>query len=118
MRGSGYGAFVDILIGIAGAVVGGAIMRALGFGPGGTIYTILVSIGGAILLTWLYRLIIGPRGRTFDPPGGSARRRSPHNSDLQPGLIFVHPRTGFQVVSVHSIFVFDDMVLGFRNNGR
>ena len=64
MRGSGYGAFVDILIGIAGAVVGGAIMRALGFGPGGTIYTILVAIGGAILLTWLYRLIIGPRGRT------------------------------------------------------
>jgi uncharacterized membrane protein YeaQ/YmgE (transglycosylase-associated protein family) len=65
MRGSGYGAFVDILIGIAGAVVGGAIMRALGFGAGGTIYTILVAIGGAIVLTWLYRLIIGPRGRIF-----------------------------------------------------
>jgi uncharacterized membrane protein YeaQ/YmgE (transglycosylase-associated protein family) len=62
MRGSGYGPFVDILIGIAGAVVGGAIMRALGFGTGGTIYTILVAIGGAILLTWLYRLVIGARG--------------------------------------------------------
>jgi uncharacterized membrane protein YeaQ/YmgE (transglycosylase-associated protein family) len=67
MRGSGYGVFVDILIGIAGAVVGGAIMRALGFGAGGTIYTILVAIGGAILLTWLYRLIIGPRGNRSIP---------------------------------------------------
>src|SRR5437764_13543202 len=36
MRGSGYGAFVDILIGIAGAIVGGWIMRAIGFqGQGG-----------------------------------------------------------------------------------
>jgi uncharacterized membrane protein YeaQ/YmgE (transglycosylase-associated protein family) len=31
MRGSGYGAFMDIVIGIVGAIVGGWIMRALGF---------------------------------------------------------------------------------------
>jgi uncharacterized membrane protein YeaQ/YmgE (transglycosylase-associated protein family) len=38
-------------------------MRALGFqGQGGTIYTILVAIGGAIVLTWIYRLLIGSRG--------------------------------------------------------
>jgi uncharacterized membrane protein YeaQ/YmgE (transglycosylase-associated protein family) len=58
MRGSGYGALMDIVIGIAGAIVGGFIMRALGFsGQGGTIYTILVAIAGACLLTWLFRLI-------------------------------------------------------------
>jgi len=60
MRGSGYGVWFDILIGIAGALVGGWGMRALGFrGHGDTIYTILVAIGGAVILTWLYRLVFG-----------------------------------------------------------
>ena len=63
MRGSGYGPLVDILLGIAGGVVGGWIMQAVGFrGQGGTIYTILVAIGGAIVLTFIYRLIVGDRG--------------------------------------------------------
>jgi len=63
MRGSGYGPFIDIVIGVLGAIVGGWIMRAVGFrGHGGMLYTILVAIGGAILLTWLSRFIIGPRG--------------------------------------------------------
>jgi uncharacterized membrane protein YeaQ/YmgE (transglycosylase-associated protein family) len=62
MRGSGYGAVMDIVIGIVGAVVGGWIMRAAGFsGQGGTIYTILVAIGGAIVLTWVFRLLFGDR---------------------------------------------------------
>src|SRR5438045_2252912 len=65
MRGSGYGPIMDIVIGIAGAVEGGWIMRAVGFqGQGGTIYTILVAIGGAVVLTWLYRKIVGPRDTT------------------------------------------------------
>ena len=60
MRGSGHGVFADILIGIAGAIVGGWLMRVVGFhGHGGMLYTILVAIGGAIILTWLYRLIFG-----------------------------------------------------------
>jgi uncharacterized membrane protein YeaQ/YmgE (transglycosylase-associated protein family) len=60
MRSSGYGALGDILIGIAGALVGSWILRAFGFqGRGGTIYTILVAIGGAVILTWLYRLVVG-----------------------------------------------------------
>jgi uncharacterized membrane protein YeaQ/YmgE (transglycosylase-associated protein family) len=33
-------------------------MRSLGFaGEGGLIYTILVALGGAILLTWILRLV-------------------------------------------------------------
>jgi uncharacterized membrane protein YeaQ/YmgE (transglycosylase-associated protein family) len=60
MRGSGYGVLMDIIIGIIGAIVGGWIMRGLGFaGQGGMIYTILVAIGGAIVLTLLFRLIVG-----------------------------------------------------------
>jgi len=63
MRGAGYGTLVDIVVGIVGAIVGGWIMRVLGFsGQGGMLYTILVAIGGAIVLTLLYRLIIGTRG--------------------------------------------------------
>ena len=62
MRGSGYGAFMDIVIGIVGAIVGGWIMRAVGFqGRGGMLYTILVATGGAVVLTWLYRLIFAPK---------------------------------------------------------
>ncbi|HEV2278236.1 MAG TPA: GlsB/YeaQ/YmgE family stress response membrane protein [Acidobacteriaceae bacterium] len=58
MKGSGYGVFADILLGIAGALVGGFIMRALGFvGRGGLIYTIIVAIGGAIVLTAIVRAI-------------------------------------------------------------
>jgi|SRR5215469_7812906 len=63
MGGAGRGFLVDIIIGIAGALVGGWIMRAVGFaGRGGMIYTILVAIGGAVLLTFLYRLVIGGSG--------------------------------------------------------
>lgn len=58
MKGAGYGALMDIVIGIAGAVIGGFVMRSLGFvGSGGMIYTILVAIGGAVILTAVVRLI-------------------------------------------------------------
>jgi len=45
-----------------GAIIGGYIMRALGYvGSGGMIYTIIVAVIGAVLLTLLIRLIT--RGR-------------------------------------------------------
>ncbi|MGA2960471.1 MAG: GlsB/YeaQ/YmgE family stress response membrane protein [Candidatus Korobacteraceae bacterium] len=73
MRGAGYGAVMDIVIGIIGAVVGGWIMRTLGFvGQGGMIYTILVAIGGAVVLTLLFRLIFG--NRTGGTGSGGLRR--------------------------------------------
>ena len=62
MSGGGYGALMDMVIGLIGALIGGFIMRAVGFaGSGGMIYTILVAIGGAIILTLLLRLVT--RGR-------------------------------------------------------
>ncbi|MFP5368271.1 MAG: GlsB/YeaQ/YmgE family stress response membrane protein [Actinomycetes bacterium] len=52
------GIIVTILIGIAGAFVGGFIMQSiLGFGSGGFIWTVLVATLGAIILLALYRLI-------------------------------------------------------------
>lgn len=67
MRGAGYGVLMDIILGIVGAVVGGWIMRSLGFaGQGGMVYTILVAIGGAVVLTAIVRLITGRRARLSD----------------------------------------------------
>lgn len=58
MKGSGYGFFVDIILGIAGAFVGGFIARHLGLDPaGGFIYSTLIAIGGAVILVALVRLI-------------------------------------------------------------
>jgi len=58
MKGSGYGTLMDIAIGIAGAFIGGYIMRSLGFaGRGGMIYTIAIAILGAVILTAVLRLL-------------------------------------------------------------
>jgi uncharacterized membrane protein YeaQ/YmgE (transglycosylase-associated protein family) len=62
MKGSGYGAILDIVLGIIGAVIGGYIAGALGFAPaGGLIYTIVIAIIGACILVALVRLISGRR---------------------------------------------------------
>lgn len=77
MRGAGYGAFMDIIVGIVGAVIGGWIMQSLGFaGQGGMLYTILVAIGGAVILTAIIRMITGRRtttGLTSDKKGNIRR---------------------------------------------
>jgi len=67
MRGAGYGALMDIVIGIIGAIIGGWIMSALGAGnaaSGGWIYSILVAILGAIILTLIVRAFSGNRTPT------------------------------------------------------
>jgi uncharacterized membrane protein YeaQ/YmgE (transglycosylase-associated protein family) len=62
MKGAGYGVFMDIVIGIAGALLGGFLMRAMGFvGQGGLIYTIIVAIGGAVILTAIVRFFTGSK---------------------------------------------------------
>lgn len=62
MKGAGYGVIADLVIGIAGAIVGGFLMRSLGFvGRGGLIYTIAVAIGGAVILTAIVRLFAKKR---------------------------------------------------------
>ena len=66
MKGSGYGIFMDIVVGIVGAVFGGWLMRTFGFaGEGGMLYTIVVAVLGAVILTWLLRMITGSRARNL-----------------------------------------------------
>jgi uncharacterized membrane protein YeaQ/YmgE (transglycosylase-associated protein family) len=57
------GIIVTMLIGIAGAVAGGFVGRALGwYGPEDSA-GFLMSLVGAILLLFLYRLAVGRRTR-------------------------------------------------------
>jgi uncharacterized membrane protein YeaQ/YmgE (transglycosylase-associated protein family) len=53
------GIIVTMLLGIAGAVVGGFIATSLGFGTvtGINVVSILIAVGGAILLLWIFRLV-------------------------------------------------------------
>lgn len=55
------GIIVTMLIGIAGAVLGGFIGQALGFYREGEAAGFLMSFFGAIVLLGLYRLFIGRR---------------------------------------------------------
>jgi uncharacterized membrane protein YeaQ/YmgE (transglycosylase-associated protein family) len=60
MKGSGYGAFMDIILGIVGGIVGGWIIHLFGFqSTGGLIPSILVAILGAVFLVWLARKLRG-----------------------------------------------------------
>ena len=61
-QGNGYGPFMDILMGVGGAVVGGLLTRSAGFvGYGGTVITALVAIVGAVLVTMLAAYVNGRR---------------------------------------------------------
>jgi uncharacterized membrane protein YeaQ/YmgE (transglycosylase-associated protein family) len=62
MPGRDPGGFiVTILLGIAGALLGGFIGRALGFYGPGEQAGWLMSIAGAIILLVLYRMVARPR---------------------------------------------------------
>lgn len=57
---SSQGMFTDILLGIAGAFVGGFIFNLFGANgvTGFNIYSVLVAAAGAIVLIWLRRVMI------------------------------------------------------------
>jgi uncharacterized membrane protein YeaQ/YmgE (transglycosylase-associated protein family) len=58
MKGAGYGVLVDILLGIAGAIIGSRVLPMLGiFTTGGLIPSILVAIFGAVILVAIVRAI-------------------------------------------------------------
>jgi uncharacterized membrane protein YeaQ/YmgE (transglycosylase-associated protein family) len=64
MKGSGFGFFVDMIVGIVGAMVGGFISYHLDLGgvnEHGLIVSIVIAVFGAVILTWLVRLVTGDR---------------------------------------------------------
>jgi uncharacterized membrane protein YeaQ/YmgE (transglycosylase-associated protein family) len=62
MPGDDPGGFIiTILLGIAGAIVGGFLASIIGIGGGGWIWSILIATIGAIVLLAIYRLVAGNR---------------------------------------------------------
>jgi len=56
MRGGGFGFLVNLLVGIAGAVIGGWVFDLLGISAGGVIGSLVTALVGAILLLWIISL--------------------------------------------------------------
>src|SRR3954470_21126605 len=57
----GGGIIVTMLLGIAGAVIGGLIGRARGFYGSNQSAGFFMSFLGAVILLWIYRLLVGRR---------------------------------------------------------
>ena len=65
MKGSGLGFFMDMVVGLVGALIGGFLSSHLGLGgigQHGLIISIVIAVIGAVILTWLVRLVSGNRG--------------------------------------------------------
>jgi uncharacterized membrane protein YeaQ/YmgE (transglycosylase-associated protein family) len=64
MKGSGFGFIMDMIVGLIGAVIGGWISGPLGFGTAsehGMIGSIVIAVLGAVVLTFIVRMIAGKR---------------------------------------------------------
>jgi uncharacterized membrane protein YeaQ/YmgE (transglycosylase-associated protein family) len=64
MKGGGYGWLLDMVLGLIGAVIGGEIFTALGYGgpsEHGLIVSIIIATIGAVILTCLIHLFTGRR---------------------------------------------------------
>jgi uncharacterized membrane protein YeaQ/YmgE (transglycosylase-associated protein family) len=62
MKGSGYGLLADLLLGLAGGIVGSLVLGMLGIGATGIIGSILIATFGAVLLIWVARMFRSDRG--------------------------------------------------------
>lgn len=65
VNGSGEGALLDIVLGIVGAVAGGWLFNTFGASgvTGLNLYSILVSVVGAVVVLFLYHALTGRSGR-------------------------------------------------------
>jgi uncharacterized membrane protein YeaQ/YmgE (transglycosylase-associated protein family) len=62
VRGKGFGIFVDVIVGIVGAFIGGWIITGLlNIGGSGIIFSFVVAFIGACILLWVLRLAAGRR---------------------------------------------------------
>jgi uncharacterized membrane protein YeaQ/YmgE (transglycosylase-associated protein family) len=59
VEGSGQGFFLNMALGIVGAVVGGFLYSLVLGGPGVT--GVIVSIIGAIIVLWVYNAVVAGR---------------------------------------------------------
>jgi uncharacterized membrane protein YeaQ/YmgE (transglycosylase-associated protein family) len=59
VRGRGYGCLVDILVGVAGAFIGGALLGGFIHGTAGFWESLVVALIGAIVLLAALNLLTG-----------------------------------------------------------
>ncbi len=57
MKGSGYGLVINLIVGLAGGVLGGWLALLFGWFPEGAIGTLVTSIIGAVVLLWIASLV-------------------------------------------------------------
>lgn len=57
MKGSGFGAIGNIVVGIIGAVVGGFLFKFLGVATGGLIGSLITATVGAVALLFMLGLV-------------------------------------------------------------
>jgi uncharacterized membrane protein YeaQ/YmgE (transglycosylase-associated protein family) len=68
MKGSGFGFLMDMVVGLVGALVGGFLTTHMGLGgvgQHGLVMSIIIATLGAVVLTFLLRLITGNRGENL-----------------------------------------------------
>ena len=64
---SGEGFIMNVVLGVVGALVGGYIFAAFGYGgvDGFNLYSMVVAVIGAIVVLWIYHLVTGRRRTTY-----------------------------------------------------
>ncbi len=57
---TGSGLFMDIALGVVGAIVGGVIARLVGINgvTGVNIYSVIIAVIGAVVVLWVYHAVI------------------------------------------------------------
>ncbi|MDL2281119.1 GlsB/YeaQ/YmgE family stress response membrane protein [Selenomonadales bacterium OttesenSCG-928-I06] len=58
-KGHGFGLWVDIILGVVGAYVGGYALSIFGIAAYGTIGQLLTATFGAVIVIWIGRLFSG-----------------------------------------------------------
>ncbi len=61
MKGKGFGLIVNLLVGIAGGIIGGWVFSFLGLSFDSTIGQLITSVIGASLLLWIVAFFKGKK---------------------------------------------------------
>lgn len=57
MKGRGFGLLVNLIVGLAGSLLGGWLYGLLGITTGGILGVLLMSVIGAIIFLWIVSLV-------------------------------------------------------------
>jgi uncharacterized membrane protein YeaQ/YmgE (transglycosylase-associated protein family) len=60
-EGKGFGFFKNMLLGIAGSVVGGFLLRLIGFASFGVIGSLVSALLGALALLWIFNTFLNKK---------------------------------------------------------